>query len=109
MVELIGELVIEEGKPGLRLHARGRFGLVPGKFAWQAQIALARLGDEWAIAKLSRNLNHRNADVRAHAATAVGVARLRQLRPAVVELGRAQRIPSDLVASVLLELEKSTG
>jgi HEAT repeat protein len=107
LIELIGELAITEGMPGLRAHARGRFGLVPGKFAWQAQIALARLGDAWAIDQLTRGLNHRNPDVRAHSATAVGAARLAHLRPLLVQLGEAHRIPPELVASVLLELHEA--
>jgi HEAT repeat protein len=109
LVELIGELGVTEGIPGLRAHARGRFGLVPGRFAWQAQIALARLGDDWAIRQLSRNLKHRSTDVRIHAATAVGAARLTQLRPLIENLGRTRRIPSELAASVLSELETATG
>lgn len=108
LIELIGELGLTEGVPGLRAHARGRFGLVPGRFAWQAQVALARLGDESAIARIESRLRHRNADVRIHAATAVGAAGLRQLRPLVAELGEAGRLPSEIVQNVLGELEKST-
>lgn len=108
LIELMGELGLAEGKPGLRAHARGRFGLVPGKFAWQAHVALARLGDEGAIAHIERRLKHRNPDVRIHAASAVAAAGLRQLGPMVAELGAAQRLPSEIVQSVLGELEKST-
>lgn len=109
LVELIGELSLHDGEQGLRAHARGRFGLVPGKFAWQAQVALARLGNEWAIRRLSRDLTHRNADVRAHAATAVGAARLRGLRPTIEQLAEAGRLPSELAHSVLRELDETTA
>ena len=106
LVELAGELGLKEAIPGLRAHIRGRFGLVPGRLAWQARVALARLGDARAVAWIRRGLASRNSDTRTLAVVAVGQARLRSLEPELVRLGQAQRVPSDTLAEALERLRE---
>ncbi len=88
LIELCGELSLDKAIPGLRRVAWGRFGLVPGRFAWHAKVALARLGDAAARRQLQRGLHSRNRDARTLAVAAVGRARWVELRP---ELERMQR------------------
>ncbi len=88
LLELCGELRLQGALPGLRRAAWGRFGLIPGRFAWQAKVALARLGDPAARKQFARGLRSRNRDVRTLAVAAVGRARWNELRPELVRMQR---------------------
>ncbi len=107
VVELAGELQLTEALPGLRRHARGFLGIVPGRFAWQAQVAMARLGDAPARAAIAAGLRSRQAHVRVASAVAVGRARLHGLRGEVEALGVAGKLPSDVLDQVIADLATS--
>lgn len=94
LIEMVGELDLKDAMSGLRAYCRGRFGLIPGRFAWQARVAMARLGDVRAIDAIRRGLASRNVDTRALAVAAAGQARLKSLEPELIRLGQTHRIPS---------------
>lgn len=104
LIELAGELGLEAAMPGLRRYSRGWLGLVPGRFAWQARVALARLGDESARRGITTGLESRHAHVRAAAALAVGRARLHRSRQRVEELLGAGKLDPELAHEVLKDL-----
>lgn len=107
VIELAGELNLTEALSGLRRYARGWMGLVPGRFAWQAQVAMARLGDERARAAIASGLRSRQSHVRVAAALAVGRARLHGLRGEVEALGSSGKIPRDVLEQVIADLATS--
>ncbi len=100
-IELVGELGLSAAAPGLRRIARGVFGLVPGRFAWQARVALARLGDEAARKEIITGLDSRRRDVRTLAVAAVGQARLTSARSRLETLQRTERADPDALADAL--------
>jgi HEAT repeat protein len=80
-IELCGELGLEQARPALARRAFGLFGLSRDPFAWQARVALARLGDERAKAGILRGLMAWTRDTRTLAVAAAGSARLAEARP----------------------------
>lgn len=104
VVELAGELSLAAALPGLRRHVRGRFGLVPGRFAWQARVAMARLGDERAQKTIAAGLRSSRDHVRTEAALAVGRARLHGLRAQVETLSESGKLPTDVFERVIADL-----
>lgn len=107
VIELVGELQLTGALPGLRRHARGWLGLVPGRFAWQARVAMASLGDEQAQREIAVGLRSQQSHVRAASALAVGRARLHGLRPEVEALGHAGKLPADVLEQVITDLASS--
>lgn len=107
VIELAGELKLHEALPGLRRHARGIMGLVPGRFAWQAQVAMASLGDAQANKTIADGLRSRHAHVRVASALAVGRARLHGLRHEVEALANADKLPADVFDQVIADLASS--
>lgn len=106
LIELVGELGLTEALPGLRRHARGWMGLVPGRFAWHARVAMARLGEESAQRGIAAGLRHRQSHVRAASALAVGRARLHELRGDVEQLVERGKLDRELAEEVLEELTR---
>lgn len=106
LIEMVGELNLKDAMAGLRAYCRGRFGLIPGRFAWQARVAMARLGDARAIAAIRRGLASRNADTRVLAVAAVGQARLKSLEPELIQLGQMNRVPSAPLDEALQRLRE---
>lgn len=104
VIELVGELNLAAALPGLLRHARGRLGLVPGRFAWQARVAMARLGDVSARVSIETGLRSRRAHVRLASALAVGKARLHGLRAVVEGLAHEGKISTDVLAQVQADL-----
>lgn len=107
VIELAGELNLHDALPGLRRHARGWLGLVPGRFAWQAQVAMASLGDAQAQKAIGVGLRSRQSHVRSAAALAVGRARLHGLRDEVEALGNAGKLPAEVFERVIADLTTS--
>jgi HEAT repeat protein len=107
VIELAGELKLLDALPGLRRHSRGWLGLVPGRFAWQAQVAMASLGDASAQKAIAAGLRSRESHVRAASALAVGRARLHGLRGEVEALGNAGKLPADVFERVIADLASS--
>jgi hypothetical protein len=82
------------------------FGLVPGRFAWQARTALARLGDEAATKEIYRDLRSSRRDVRTLAVAAVGQARLTSARQELERLGDGDLVDADAVAEARRLLDR---
>jgi len=106
-IELTGELGLNEAKVALRRRASsGAFGVGGDPFAWQARVALARLGDERARARILGELGSWSGERRTLAAAAAGRARLVEARSRLEELrGKAQRTELEAVEQALRELD----
>lgn len=107
LIELAGEFGVNDAAPGLRRAAWGRFGMIPGRFAWQARVALARLGDEAARRTIRKGLASRNRDARTLAVAAVGEARWRELLPELERLAASEGADPDALADALRQLRGS--
>jgi HEAT repeat protein len=92
-IEYAGEFGITLSRPGLERRARGGW-LVGQPFAWQARVALARLGDEEARRAIVRALGAWSRDTRTLAVVAVGRARLTEARR-LLEAMRADPTQAD--------------
>ncbi|MEN9578842.1 MAG: hypothetical protein RJA70_1851 [Pseudomonadota bacterium] len=106
LIEMTGELQLKAAVPGLRRHLRGRFGLVPGRFAWQARVALARLGDVAASREILQGLRSWSRDARTLAVAAAGQARLAAAREPLEELARSGRADPDALTEALGRLRR---
>jgi hypothetical protein len=92
-IDCAGEFGITLARPGLQRRARGGW-LVGQPFAWQARVALARLGDDGARRAIVRALGAWSRDTRTLAVVAVGRARLMEARP-LLEAMRVDPSKSD--------------
>jgi hypothetical protein len=101
LLERIAELGLHAAIPGLRRQAWGAFGLVPGRFAWQARIALVRLDDAAAKQHLRKALSSSRADVRRLAVVAAGQAQWTEVRQELIELSRSGRVDRETVDEAL--------
>jgi HEAT repeat protein len=90
-IELCAELGLNAARPGLRLRAFGGAFGARSPLAFQARVALARLGDERARRQILRGLSSWNRNVRAQSVAAAGLARLEAARPRLLEMGRDER------------------
>jgi hypothetical protein len=102
-VELCGELGFHEAIPALERRAFGLTKLFRETFAWQARVALARLGHEGARTGIAHDLDARSRDKRTMAVAAAGRARLSQLR------GRLEAMVGDDGAADLDALAEALG
>jgi HEAT repeat protein len=80
-ISLAGDLGDREFLPGLRRRAWGAFGVGRHRFAHDALVALAKLGDDRARGAILRGLSAWTRDARTHAVVAAGRARLGEARP----------------------------
>jgi HEAT repeat protein len=104
-VELCGELGLVAASPHLARRAFGFLGFGEDRFAWQALVALARMGHERARAKIVRDLGSWSRDRRTLAVAAAGRARLAEARPLVEAMrGDDRRADADAVAQALEQL-----
>jgi len=102
-IEMCAELGLHGASPGLRARAFGR----ASALAFQARVALARLGDERARRHILRGLSSFRRSVRAQCVAAAGLARLEAARPRLLELWRAARdADRQSLADALLELDR---
>jgi HEAT repeat protein len=105
-VELAGDLGLTEAKPGLRRRAFGLFGWSRPRTAFQARVALAKLGDEQAIQAILRELGSRSRDRRNLAVAAAGQARLARARDLVAAMqDNEARADQTIVAEALRRIE----
>lgn len=105
-IELAAELGLEEARPLLARRAFARFLRDP--LAYDARIALARLGDERAKAEILNALSAWTRDGRTLAVAAVGRARLGEARARLVELlDRPERADPTAVREALALLDES--
>lgn len=104
LIELAGELGLGGAEAGLVRHAWGRLGLVPGRFAWQAKVALARLGNARARKEILRGLSSWNRDTRTLSVVAVGRAGLQEARARLEQMNREQSVDPSVVRAALREI-----
>jgi HEAT repeat protein len=104
LIELAGELGLGAAEPGLVRHAWGRLGLVPGRFAWQAKVALARIGNARAQNEILKGLSSWNRDTRTLSVVAVGRAGLTEARTRLEQMSRDETVDPGVVRAALREI-----
>ncbi len=108
-IALVGELGIREAIPGLERRAYGRFGIGGGRYAYDARISLALLGDARARAGILRGLNGWTRDSRTLSVVAAGKARLVEARAIIEEMrGRDGRADPGAVTEALAALDRAS-
>jgi HEAT repeat protein len=101
-IELCGELGLHEATHGLERRAWGLFGAARDPFAWQARVALARLGHDRAKLGILKGLRAWTRDARTLAVAAAGRARLSEARALIEEMhGDPERADPDSVDEAL--------
>ena len=105
LIALAGELDLQEARPALRRRAFGGL-LSAHRHAWHARVALARLGDEAAIATFRAELRAWSAVRRTLAVAAIGQARLVEFG-AEVQRQRGRGVPEDTIDAALAALGQS--
>jgi HEAT repeat protein len=110
-IELCADLGLSAARPGLAARAWG--GLLSGSspLAFQARVALARLGDERARAHILRGLSSWSRSTRTRAVAAAGQARLEAARPRLLEMrGDERQADPESVGEALrvLDLQEPT-
>jgi HEAT repeat protein len=106
-IELCAELGLHAARPGLYGRAFG--GVLGGgsALAFQARVALARLGDERARRHILRGLSSFRRSVRVQSIAAAGLARLEAARPRLLELRSvAREADRQSVADALQALDR---
>jgi len=110
-VELVGELGVDEARPHLERRAFGILRLGSDRFAWQALVALARMGHPRARARILRDLGSWSRDKRTLAVAAAGRARVAEALPLVRAMKgderRAEPGAVDLTLQLLSQIELS--
>ncbi len=100
-IALAGELGLAEARLGLVKRAWGGF-FGRDRFAYEARIALARMGDARARAAILRDLQAWSRDARTLAVIAAGRARIAEARPAILAMrGDDRRAPPEAVDEAL--------
>jgi HEAT repeat protein len=105
-IELSGELGLGAARRGLERRAWGLFGVSRDPFAWQARVALARLGDPRARDGILKGLRAWTRDTRTLAVAAAGHARLGEARALIEAMrGDHERADPDAVAEALARID----
>lgn len=102
-VELAGELELRDALPALERRAFGLKRFTKETFAWQARIALARLGHERAKANILRELRAFSRDKRTMAVVAAAHAHLEEARPALLRMQDQPKLADPTVVADALE------
>lgn len=101
-IEIAGRLGLATARRGLSRRAFGLFGASRDPFAWQARVALARLGDERARQAIVRGLGAWSRDARTLAVAAAGRAGLREALPLLAAMrGDPDRAEASAVEEAL--------
>ena len=106
-IEMCANLSLDAARPGLAARAFG--GVLGGRsqLAFQARVALARLGDERAREQIVRGLSSWSRAVRREAVAAAGQARLQAARARLMEMRHEGRELDDgAVAEALQALDR---
>ncbi len=105
-IELAGTLGLAAARRGLTRRAFGLLGASRDPFAWQARIALARMGDERARQFILRGLNAWSRDARILAVVAAGRALVPGALPLLFAMrGRPDRAEPSVVEEAVALLE----
>jgi HEAT repeat protein len=103
-VELVGELGVDEARPHLERRAFGFLRLGSDRFAWQAMVALARMGHPRARSQILRDLGSWSRDKRTLAVAAAGRARVAEALPLVRAMKGDERRAEPSAVDLTLEL-----
>lgn len=109
VVELCGQLKLEQATPGLERRAFGLFG---GRtpVSWHARVALAELGHERAKSAILRGLSAWSRDARTLAVAAAGRARLQEARELLERMaGAPHRAEPDAVKDALAAIDDGSS
>jgi HEAT repeat protein len=90
-IELCAELGLDAVRPGLAARAWGGWLGSGSPLAFQARVALARLGDERARAHILRGLSSWSRETRSRAVAAAGQARLEAARTRLLQMRGDER------------------
>jgi HEAT repeat protein len=105
-IELCAELGLDAARPGLRARAFGGW-VGSSPLAFQARVALARLGDERAKQHILRGLSSWSRSVRAQCVAAAGLARLEAARRRLLEMRHDERaVDARSVTEALMALDR---
>lgn len=105
-IEVAGDRAYEAARAPLQKRAWGLGRVLRDTCAWHAKVALARMGDERAVAEIVRDLVSTDKDARQAAVVAVGRARIATARAAVEA---ARDVDEDLRREALRALTLTTG
>jgi HEAT repeat protein len=106
-IELCGEFGLQAACPGLERRAFGGVVLRRDRFAWNARVALARMGHERACREIAADLDAWDRDRRTLAVAAAGRARLTAVRDQIAAMrGDAARADPHAVDEALAVLTK---
>lgn len=106
-IVLAGELGLKNAIPALERQAFPWFG--PGRFGYEAQVALARMGHARARARIMRGLSSFDRDRRTLHVVAAGRSVLVEARPLLLAMaGDPRRAEPEAVASALAALDRAT-
>jgi HEAT repeat protein len=103
-VELAGELGLGEARPHLERRAFGFLRIGSDRFAWQALVALARMGHPRARAQILKDLGSWSRDKRTLAVAAAGRARVAEALPVVRAMQGDERRAEPSAVALTLEL-----
>jgi len=105
-IELCAELGLTAARPGLVARTRSSLWGGASPLAFQAQVALARLGDPRAQQQILRALSAFRRTTRSRAVAAAGQAGLQAARPRLLEMSKDERhADPETVAVALRALE----
>ena len=106
-IEIAGELRLKQAVPGLERRAFGWFGISRDPFAWQAKVALARMGHPRAVSTILSELRAWTWETRTMAAAAAGAARLAPARARLLAmLGDEPSANQDTVRDALSQIDQ---
>jgi HEAT repeat protein len=103
-VELVGELGLEKARSHLERRAFGFWGFGGDRFAWQAMVALARMGHPRARSRILRDLGSWSRDKRTLAVAAAGRARVAEALPLVRAMQGDDRLAEPSAVELALQL-----
>lgn len=107
-IDIAGELGLEQARAGLERRAFGWLGLSRDPFAWQARVALAKMGHDRAVASILADLKGWTWETRTLAAAAAGASRLKAARAALLAmLDDETRANPDTVRDALRQIDGS--
>ncbi len=105
-IELCAELGLEAARPGLAARAWGGWLGSASPLAFQARVALARLGDERARDQILRGLSSWSRETRTRAVAAAGQARLEAARARLLQMrGDERQADPESVSEALRALD----
>jgi hypothetical protein len=106
-IELCADLGLLAARPGLAARVWGGLWAGSRPLAFQARVALARLGDERAQREILRDLSSFRRTTRARGVAAAGQARLEAARARLLEMRDDERqADSESVREALLALDR---